>query len=355
MRAFRIQSPDTSLREALQEKIDNFTKPKGSLGMLEELALQIGMIQQTLTPALRQPHNILIAADHGITEEGVSITPKAVTAQQCIHFTEGGGGINFLCRQHGFTLLIVDAGVDAELPYEQGILNRSIRRGTRNFLHEAAMTSEELDLCLQRGAELVGQVHDKGCNIVSFGEMGAGNTSPSSLWMHLLTGIPLQQCVGAGSGFNSEGILRKYEILQQCVENWKAQRPADAPAKGEAYVLEVMAHFGGYELAMAVGGMLRAAELKMIILVDGFIMTSCVLAASLLCPALTDYCIFGHQGDEAGHRLMLEALGAHPVLQLGLRLGEGSGAVCAYPIVQSAVRMLNEMDSFRKAAITKYF
>lgn len=345
MRTFHIIHPDETIRTALVDKINNLTKPKGSLGRLEELALQVGLIQQTLTPALRKPQNIIFAADHGIVEEGVSLSPKEITWQQISNFLHGGAGVNFLCRQHGFELLIVDAGVDYELPYERGIIDMKVRRGTRSYLHEAAMTTEEMELCIERGAQVARQCHDAGSNILSIGEMGIGNTSSSSLWMHCFTGIPLEQCVGAGSGLDNAGIRHKYEILKQSLDNYR----------GDRSTIDLIRYFGGLEMVMAVGVMLQAAELGMIILVDGFIMTNCILAAAQLYPAVLDYAIFGHCGDEAGHKQVLDALHARPLLNLGLRLGEGTGAICAYPLLDSAVRMINEMDNFAHASITKYF
>ena len=341
MRNFHIEYPDENLREALIDKINNLTKPKGSLGVLEDLALQIGLIQQNLS----HPHNVLFAADHGIVEEGVSKSPKEITWQQLSNFLHGGAGVNFLCRQHGFKLVLVDSGVDYDLPYEKGIINCSVGRGTRSFLKGPAMSMEEMELCLERGAKITDMIHADGCNVVSFGEMGIGNTSPSSIWMHLLTGISLEQCVGAGSGLDSEGIRHKYNVLKQSVDHYA----------GDGSAKDIIAWFGGYEMAMAIGGMLRAAELKMIILVDGFIMTNCMLAASKLHPEVLSYAIFGHQGDETGHKLVLDAMKVHPLLNLGLRLGEGTGAICAYPIVVSSVNMMNEMDNFAHASITKYF
>ena len=345
MRNFHIEYPDENLREALIDKINNLTKPKGSLGVLEDLALQIGLIQQTLSPTLSHPHNVLFAADHGIVEEGVSKSPKEITWQQLSNFLHGGAGVNFLCRQHGFKLVLVDSGVDYDLPYEKGIINCSVGRGTRSFLKGPAMSMEEMELCLERGAKITDMIHADGCNVVSFGEMGIGNTSPSSIWMHLLTGISLEQCVGAGSGLDSEGIRHKYNVLKQSVDHYAGDGSAE----------NIIAWFGGYEMVMAIGGMLRAAELKMIILVDGFIMTNCMLAASKLHPEVLSYAIFGHQGDETGHKLVLDAMKVHPLLNLGLRLGEGTGAICAYPIVVSSVNMMNEMDNFAHASITKYF
>ena len=345
IQTFHITPPDQRLRPLLQEKIDNLTKPKGSLGRLEEVALQVGLIQQSLSPVLRHPQNIIFAADHGIEEEGVSVSPRDVTWQQTLNFLNGGAGINFFCRQHGFALKVVDAGVDHDLPYERGIINKKVRRGSRNFLHEAALTEEEVSQCMTYGSEVVRLCREEGSNVLSFGEMGIGNTSPSSVWMHLFTGIPLGQCLGAGSGLDSAGIRHKYEVLRKAVVHYAGDRSP----------LDIMRHFGGLEMVMAVGAMLQAAELKMLILVDGFIMTNCMLAASRLYPEVLEYAIFGHQGDESGHKLLLDWMHVRPLLNLGLRLGEGSGAVCAYPIVDSAVRMINEMDSFSHAEITKYF
>ena len=344
---FHIERPDEALRPALQAKIDNLTKPKGSLGRLEDLALQIGLIQQTLSPELRHPQNIVFAGDHGIVEEGVSIAPKEVTWQQVCHFThpQGTGGVNFLCRQHGFTLKVVDAGVDYDLPRDRGIIDLKVARGTANFLHGPAMTEAEMDQCLEGGAKVVRQCFDEGSNVLSFGEMGIGNTSPSSIWMSYFTGIPLTECVGAGSGLDNAGIRHKYEVLSKAMEGYS----------GDSSTADIIRWFGGFEMVMAVGAMLKAAELKMVILVDGFIMTACMLAASKLYPEVLSYGIFGHSGDESGHRRMLDAMGAKPLLSLGLRLGEGTGAICAYPIVDSAVRMINQMDTFSGADITKYF
>lgn len=350
MKTFRISAPDEAMRPALQDKIDNLNKPKGSMGRLEELALQIGLIQQSLNPVLRHPCHLLFGADHGIEREGVSVSPREITWQQMINFSRGGGGVNMFCRQHGFELFLIDMGVDYDLSLHAGILNRKIARGTRNFLHEPAMTSEEADRCIDIGAQLVSDCHAKGCNIISIGEMGIGNTSPSSVWMHLLTDIPLEQCVGAGAGLNTEGIRHKLDILRQAVAHFQATLAGDRPAPEV-----VMRHFGGFEMVAAVGAMLRAAELGMVILVDGFIMTACMLMATRLCPAVRPYAVYCHEGDEAGHRLLLHALHARGLLQLGLRLGEGTGALCAYPVVDSAVRMLGEMNNFENAHITKYF
>ena len=333
--------------DILQEKIDNLNKPKGSLGRLESLALQIGLIQQSLTPQLNHPCHILFGADHGIEREGVSVSPREVTWQQMANFGRGGGGVNMFCRQHGFKLRVVDVGVDHDFtPADHpNIINRKIAYGTQNFLHSPAMSEEEYERAMEIGAEMVDECHKEGCNVICFGEMGIGNTSPSSIWMHLLADIPLDLCVGAGSGLNSAGQNRKLDILTQAVNNYLSKHSDISPLR----------YFGGFEMIAAKGGMLRAAEHRMIILVDGFIMTACMLGASKLKPEILPYAVFGHCGDESGHRLMLNAMNAQPLLSLGLRLGEGTGAICAYPILQSAVNMINEMDNFDHAQITKYF
>ena len=345
MRTFNIKHVNESLREEIQQKIDNLNKPKGSLGRLESLAMQVCLIQQTPSPNLAYPCHLLLGGDHGIEREGVSVSPREVTWQQMINFTKGGGGVNMFCRQHGFNLRIVDVGVDYDLSHYPDILNRKIARGTKNFLYEPAMNEIEYEQALSVGIDLVDDCKEKGCRLLSIGEMGIANTSPSSIWMHLFTGIPLEECIGAGAGLNTEGIRHKYEVLRKAVEKYKRNAMNDEPIH----------YFGGFEMVTAIGAMLRAAELHLIILIDGFIMTACALAACLLYPQAKDYMIFTHCGDEGGHKRMLDALNAEPLLQLGLRLGEGTGALCAFPIVDSAVRMMNEMNNFDNANITRYF
>ncbi len=361
-----------TFEDQIRNKIDNLNKPKGSLGRLEELAQQICLIQQTLEPRLSHPCHLLLGGDHGIEREGVSVSPREVTWQQMLNFTRGGGGVNMFCRQHGFDLSIVDVGVDYDFKREEfrvksekflsvaslgeseqaraatAILDRKIARGTKNFLYEPAMSEAQYEQALSVGAGLVDACHAKGCNIISIGEMGIGNTSPSSIWMHLFCNIPLEECIGAGSGLNNEGIRHKYEVLSRAVANFSlfTLHPS---------LDEVIRYFGGFEMVAAIGAMLRAAEHRMIVLVDGFIMSACALAATQLRPEAKDCMIFAHCGDESGHKRMLDFMGARPLLNLGLRLGEGTGALCAYPIVDSAVRMINEMNNFQNANITKYF
>lgn len=358
MRAFKIDIPNETLRPSIQAKIDNLNKPKGSLGRLEELAMQICLIQQTLTPSLHHPCHLLLGGDHGIERERVSVSPREVTWQQMINFTKGGGGVNMFCRQHGFKLRIVDVGVDYDLSQVDGIIDRKIARGTRNFLYEPAMTEEEFDQAIEIGADLVDECIAEGCQVLSIGEMGIGNTSPSSIWMHLFGNIPLEECIGAGAGLDTPGIRHKYDILSKAVANLTPScvpPVASEQSSSGALPLVPLRYFAGFEMAAAIGAMLRAAERHLIILIDGFIMTACALAATQLYPESQSYMIFTHCGDESGHRKMLDLMNAKPLLSLGLRLGEGTGALCAYPIVDSAVRMINEMNNFDKAQITKYF
>ena len=352
MKTFDIQPTDKSLQAAIQEKIDNLNKPKGSLGRLEELAMQVCLIQQTLEPTLAHPCHLLLGGDHGIEREGVSVSPREGTWQQMINFTRGGGGVNMFCRQHGFKLRIVDVGVDYDLSNVEGIINRKIARGTKNFLYEPAMTEAEFDQAIQAGADLVDDCINEGCKVLSIGEMGIANTSPSSIWMHLFGNIPLEECIGAGAGLNTPGIRHKHEVLKKAVDGFNKLNGLNEQPINPMIPIR---YFGGYEMVAAIGAMLRAAEQHLIILVDGFIMTACAVAAIRLYPAAQDYMIFTHCGDESGHKKMLDIVKAKPLLHLGLRLGEGTGALCAFPIVDSAVRMINEMNNFQSAKITKYF
>lgn len=349
MRTYNIHKPDAALLDAIRHKIDNLNKPKGSLGRLEDLAMQICLIQQTLTPKLNNPCHLLFGGDHGIERENVSVSPREITWQQMLNFAKGGGGVNMFCRQHGFKLYLVDVGVDYDLSNCHEIYNRKIAPGTANFIDGPAMSEEQYRQALDVGAEFVDKCHADGCNIVCVGEMGIANTSPSSVWMSLLGDIPLDECIGAGAGLDNAGIKHKSDVLNRAVDRFIYT------TGGKADTNTVIRYFGGFEMVSAVGAMLRAAELGLIVLVDGFIMTACALAAVRLYPEAKEYMIFGHVGDENGHRRLLDLLGAQPLLNLGLRLGEGTGALCAYPIVESAVRMINEMNNFDNAHITKYF
>ena len=348
MEKFHIVKPSDELRGTIRDKIDNLNKPKGSLGRLEELAEQICLIQQTLHPVLRHPCHLLFGADHGIEREQVSVSPREVTWQQMINFTKGGGGVNMFCQQHHFDLRIIDIGVDHDLSDHPSIINRKIAPGTKNFLYGPAMSEAQYHQALSVGAAAVDDCAKEGCNVICMGEMGIANTSPSSIWMSIFGNLPLKECIGIGSGVSSAGLFHKKNVLCKALERFEniyLQPTTD----------EIVRYFGGFEMVGAVGAMLRAAELKMIILVDGFIMSACILAASRLCPDVLHYAVFGHCSGEVGHQEMLHLMDARPLLHLQFRLGEGTGALCAYPLIESAVKMINEMNNFKDANITKYF
>lgn len=341
---FRISSPQTGLEAALQNKIDTKTKPLGSLGALETLALRIGLVQQSLEPQLARPAILVFAGDHGIVTEGVSPYPQAVTYQMVLNFLSGGAAINVFARQHGIMLRVVDAGVNGEFAPHSDLIDAKIGHGTRNFMREPAMTPDECHTALEKGAQLVRTEIDAGSNLLGFGEMGIGNTSSAAALMSVLCGLPPEQCVGRGTGLDDAGLRRKCAVVQQALD----QHGLDA-----ADPLQVLATFGGFEIAMMTGAMLGAAERGALLLVDGFIATCALLVASRLHPAILDYSIFAHRSGEAGHARLLQELHAAPLLDLGMRLGEGTGAAMAYPLVLAAVSFLNEMASFESASVSE--
>lgn len=343
MKIFQIAPLDRALAEAIQHKIDTKTKPLGSLGALESLALQVGLIQRTPNPALSKPAIVVFAGDHGIADEGVSAYPREVTYQMVLNFLAGGAAISVLAGQHGLGLTVVNAGVDHAFEPHPSLIDTPIAGGTKNFLHEPAMSAEECDKAMAQGAAIVRSLHEQGTNVVGFGEMGIGNTSSAAVLMHYFCGVPLDDCVGRGTGLDDEQCARKLNVLLRA----RAKHgDIDDP-------LTILATFGGFEIAMMTGAYLQAAELGMVILVDGFVATAALLAAHRLAPAVLDYCMFSHQSEERGHQRMLAHLQAQPLLRLNLRLGEGSGAALAYPLVESSVRILNQMASFEDAHVSQ--
>ncbi len=330
-----------TLKEELQRKIDLKTKPTGALGQLEDIALQIGLIQQTLSPRLEKPTLLVFAADHGLVEEGISLYPKEVTWQMMMNFVSGGAAINVFCRKNGINLKVVDAGVDLDFPITAPIIAAKIARGSRNMRKEPAMSLAECEQAMKKGAELVRAEAEAGSNTIGFGEMGIGNTSASSLLMHRFTGIPIEECTGSGTGMQGEGLNHKTQILKEVSQKYNPSTP-----------LENLSTFGGLEIAMMVGAMLESYKLKMIILIDGFIASAAILTAKQFEPDILDNCIFCHTSHEQGHRKLLDYLGAEPVLNLRLRLGEGTGAAAALPVIELALAFLNEMASFEEAGIS---
>ncbi len=329
------------MREKLQHKIDFKTKPLGSLGKLEKVALQIGVLQNTLTPELKNPTHIVFAADHGLADEGVSLYPKEVTFQMVMNFLGGGAAVNVFCRQHNIALKVVDAGVDYEFPKDANLIHAKMGNGTKNIMKEPAMTQELCEKALNKGAEIVDTEFLAGCNIISFGEMGIGNTSSASLLMNKLTGISIEDCTGRGTGHDNTGLSKKMTILKEASVKYNVSKPK-----------EVLATYGGFEIAMMCGAMLQAQKRGMFIIVDGFITTSALLTAYSIDKTILDNCVFSHCSGEKGHKAMLDFMGVEAMVDLNMRLGEGTGSVVVYPLVQSAVLFLNEMASFDSAGVS---
>jgi nicotinate-nucleotide--dimethylbenzimidazole phosphoribosyltransferase len=349
----KIDPIDLGLKEKLRHKIDGKTKPIGALGQVEDLALQIGLIQQTLTPKLVNPHLVIFAADHGIAVEDVSKYPAEVTRQMMLNFANNGAAINVFCLQNRISLKVIDMGVKGGVIENRLINNRRVGEGTRNFLNEPAMTFEQMEQCLQHGREVVENIVSTGCNVIGFGEMGIGNTSSAAVLMHKFTNISMGYCVGRGTGLEEERVLLKKKILQQAVDNHLAKSdPLSIEGINGDTAYHILSTFGGFEIAAMVGAILTAAEYNMTVLIDGYIATAALLAANAIEPNIKDYCIFCHLSDEIGHRGMLDFLQVQPVLRLGMRLGEGTGVALAYPIIQNAVAFLNKMASFESAGVS---
>ena len=326
---------------ALQHKIDQKTKPTGSLGVLEVLAKQIGMVFQTLEPKIIKPNLVVFAADHGIANHGVSAYPQDVTRQMVLNFLEGGAAINVFCKQNGIKLSIVDAGVNYDFPTNANLISAKIAKGTQSFLHGAAMSQTELQLCFNKGKKIVAALAKKGSNCIGFGEMGIGNTSTASVLMSVITGLSITDCVGRGTGVGDKKLIKKKEILRKAIENYS----------GEPDLNSKLAYFGGFEILQMAAGMLTAYQSNMLILVDGFICSVAYLIAFKINPAVKKNTIFCHCSAEQAHRKLLDYLEVQPILQLDLRLGEGTGCAIAFPIIQSAVIFLNKMASFESAGV----
>jgi nicotinate-nucleotide--dimethylbenzimidazole phosphoribosyltransferase len=331
---------DTGLRRALQARIDAKTKPLGALGRLESLALQIGCILGSTSPRLAQPQMVVFAADHGLAARGVSAYPSDVTWQMVENFLAGGAAVSVLARQHGLALTVIDAGVRHDFPSRPGLVLRKIAHGTADSLTGPAMSDVQCAEAVAAGREVV---RDLPGNALLLGEMGIGNTSAAALLLARLAGQPIALCAGRGTGLDEAGLARKVAVLEEVL----------ARHAGAVAPLDALAAFGGFEIAMMCGAVLQAALERRVIVVDGFIASSAVLVASRLQPAVLSRCVFAHCSDEAGHALMLRELQAQPLLSLGLRLGEGSGAALAWPLLESACLLLAEMASFESAGVSR--
>ncbi len=341
-----IQIPplDRQLEAALLHKINQKTKPQGALGDLEKIALQVGLIQNTLTPQLSKPTMLVFAGDHGIVESGVSPYPQVVTAQMVHNFLAGGAAINVFARQHGMALKVVDSGVNHDFADTLDLIHAKVAYGTNSFLTEPAMTLAQCEQAMRKGAEIAQAEVAQGCNVLGFGEMGIGNTSSASCLMSLLCGLPIEACVGRGTGLDDNGLQRKLDVLRRAIARH---------ALHDASPMQVLAAFGGFEIAMMAGAMLGVAQQRAVLLIDGFIATAASLVAAKLQSNILQYCVFSHCSDESGHARMLQHLEAKPLLNLGLRLGEGTGAALALPLLQAAVNFLNEMASFESAGVSE--
>lgn len=337
-----IQPVNFHAGEQARRYLDTLTKPPGSLGALETLAIQLSAITGELKPSVMPPSVIVFAADHGVAAEGVSAFPQTVTAQMAANFAQGGAAVNVFARQVDARLEIVDVGIigDERIP---GVINAKVRRGTGNMLEADAMLPEQALAAIDAGVQAVERAIQAGAKCLMVGEMGIANTTASSAMLAVLTGEPVASLVGAGTGIDQQQLSHKVTVIERAI----AARNADPEDP-----LAVLAKLGGLEIAAMTGAYLATARQCLPAIVDGFIATVAALIACRLCPAVRGYLIFGHRSQEPGHEVALRALDAKPLLDLGMRLGEGSGAVLAYPLLQSAAAMMAEMATFDSAGIS---
>lgn len=340
---FKISSVSNDMDQELMDKINGKTKPIGALGVLEKIAFQIGKIQNSLSPKIDKPTVVVFAGDHGIADDGVSFYPKSVSYQMLYNYMQGGAAINVFSRQHNIDFKVVDAGIDHDFDPSLNIINKKIAYGTKNYRFEPAMTKDQCLEGFKRGADVIEEIHKEGCNFIAFGEKGIGNTSSAALILSLLADIPLEECVGRGTGLDSKGIKSKFDLLNNALVKYNGSKDP----------IDVLTQFGGFEVVMIAGAILKAAELRITMLIDGFIITSALLAASKINSKVLEYCLFAHKSNEKAHIKMLNYLNAEPILDIGMRLGEGTGAMICYPIVKSAVQFINEMASFQEAGVSE--
>jgi nicotinate-nucleotide--dimethylbenzimidazole phosphoribosyltransferase len=331
---------DAALATRLQHLIDNKTKPVGALGQLETLAVRLGTILGSETPMLQHPQLLVCAGDHGLVARGVSAYPSDVTWQMVQNFLSGGAAVSVLARQHALALTVVDCGVRHEFAPMPGLVIRKIAAGTADASTGPAMTSSQCAEAIANGRDVVRMLPG---NALLLGEMGIGNTSAASMLLSRLAGLPLGDCIGAGTGLDAAGLARKRAVLAEVMA---LHRDAVAP-------LDALAAFGGFEVATLVGAVLQAAEERRVIVVDGFITGAAVLVAQALQPHVVQRCVAAHMSAEPGHALLLDHLALQPLLRLDLRLGEGSGAALAWPLLQSACCILREMASFEAAGVSR--
>ncbi|MFS1861485.1 nicotinate-nucleotide--dimethylbenzimidazole phosphoribosyltransferase [Vibrio lentus] len=345
---------DTQYSPSIQHRIDQKTKPVGALGLLEKVAHQLALIQSQGKEAavehieLNKPIIIIFAGDHGVADEGVSIAPSAVTQQMVLNFLSGGAAINCFCAVNNVDITVVDTGILLSVESDSDMLiSQRLGLRTNNFANEAAMSLQTVERGIELGTELVSRTISNGTNIIMFGEMGIGNTSSASAILSALANRTAVECVGLGTGINNEQLARKVAVVEQGVARCKG-----IDAKEVKDIKEVLAQVGGYEIVQMVGAFLGAYQNKTPVLVDGFIVSVAAYVATLIEPNCRDYMIFAHRSEESGHKILLELLDAEPLLDLGLRLGEGTGAALAMPIIRAAAEFYNNMASFESAGVT---
>lgn len=339
--SWNIQPVSRQNSAAIQHKIDMKTKPLGALGILEHIAHQLALIQQCDELAIQNPTLLVFAGDHGVAEEKISLTTSDVTRQMVLNFLAGGAAINCFCRANNMSLKVVDAGIKTPVEDDRLIIQR-VGAGTRNLAKEPAMSETEVLQSLEYGRQLAKQQVSAGCNLLAFGEMGIGNTTPAAAIMATLLNKSAIDCVGRGTGINDAQLEHKVRIVTTAVN-----RISD-----KTHPVNILSEVGGFEIAQITGAILGAAEAGICVLIDGFIITAAALLATKIVPACRDYMLFAHCSGEQGHQAMLDALDATPLLELGLRLGEGTGTAVALPLLRSAVEFYNNMASFESAGVT---
>lgn len=338
---FTVKPLDRGAADHIQQRIDQKTKPPGSLGSLESLAVQLALITGSESIEIQQPTMLVFAADHGIASEGISIAPSEVTQQMVLNFVRGGAAINCFCRLNQLDLKVIDCGMINPVDDAQ-VIDQRLGNGTANFATQPAMSAKVVQEGFAHARRLLQQLADNGCNLIGLGDMGIGNTSAAAAVMAALTGLPASACVGRGTGVSDEALAKKLELIEQSLQLHREQFSDP---------VSILAAVGGFEIVQMTGAMLAAAERRMVVLVDGFIATAAAMLANRIAPAAKDYMVFCHQSGEQGHRTMLEHLEAHPLLDLGMRLGEGTGAALAMNLVNAAAIFYNEMATFASAGV----
>ena len=339
-----IHPASNSIIDEAQAHLDDLTKPQGSLGRLEEIALKYVLATGSLTPVLLKKKICCFAADHGVAAEGVSAFPAEVTPQMVYNMLSGGAAINVLTRHAGVSLDVVDMGVNHDFSDTAGLIKRKVRPGSANMAIGPAMSEEDTLQALLCGAELAAEAHEAGYHLLGTGEMGIANTTPATALYAVLLDVPVESITGRGTGIDDVRLQHKIAVIKRAVE---------VNALSCTTPFGALTALGGYEIAAIAGYILGAAAARVPVVVDGFISSAGAVAALKLCPAVDDYLFFSHLSNEQGHRAVMEKLGARPILDLDLRLGEGTGAAIAMQLIEGAVKIYNEMATFSAARVSE--